>query len=316
MSPAENSIDDAAVAWLIRQRAPDFDAWEAFAAWLEADGAHADAYHRAAAADRDLDELLASPAAASQPTAPTPLSAARRSRPWPRWVGGGAIAAALALAVGLELRGPTPQPYAVATAAGERRTVDLGQGTRIALNGATRLTLNREEPRRVRLESGQALFVVAHDASHPFEVTVGNARVVDVGTTFEITRIADGLDVAVAEGEVVVDPTGAATRLTAGQAMHRDPSGQAVRRATEIGAVGEWQRNRLSYDGAPLSAVAADLSRNLGVEVVADPVVAGRPFRGVLILDGGQDAVASRLPALLGVSLRRTNNRWRLVGRP
>lgn len=316
MSSTENLIDDAAVAWLIRQRDPGFDAWEAFAAWLEADGAHAEAYHSAATADRDLDELLADPAAAIQPTAPMPLPAARSPRHWPRWVGGGAIAAALALAVGLELRGPNPQPYAVATAAGERRTVELGQGTRIVLNGATRLVLDRAKPRRARLESGQALFVVAHDASHPFEVTVGNARVVDLGTTFEITRSADGLDVAVSEGEVVVDPTGAATKLTAGQAMHRDPSGQTVRRAAEIASVGEWQRNRLSYDGAPLSAVAADLTRNLGLQVVADPAVAGRPFRGVLILDGGPDAVASRLPALLGVSLQRTGNRWRLVGRP
>ena len=316
MSPAENSIDDEAVAWLICQRDPAFDAWEAFAAWLEADGAHAEAYHRAAAADRDLDELLAGPAGTSEPVAPMPLPAARPARRWSRWVGGGAIAAALALAVGLELRGPTPQPYAVATAAGERRTVELGRGTHIALNGGTRMVLDRAEPRRVRLESGQALFVVAHDAAHPFEVTVGNARVVDVGTTFEITRSSNGLDVAVSEGEVVVDPAGAAVRLTAGQAMHRDPSGHIVRRAAEIASVGEWQRNRLSYDGAPLSSVAADLSRNLGLEVVADPAVARRPFRGVLILDGGPDAVASRLPALLGVSLQRTGNRWRLVGRP
>jgi len=316
MSPAENSIDDEAVAWLIRQRDPGFDAWDAFAAWLEADATHAEAYHRAAAADRDLDEMLASPAGTSQPIAPMPLPAGRPTRRWPRWVGGGAIAAALALAGGLELRPPTPQPYAVATAAGERRTVELGQGTRIALNGGTRLMLDRADTRHVRLESGQALFVVAHDAAHPFEVTVGNARVVDVGTIFEITRSGNSLDVAVSEGEVVVDPTGAAVRLTAGQAMHRPASGGTVRRAAEIASVGEWQRNRLSYDGAPLSAVAADLSRNLGLQVVADPAVAERPFRGVLILDGGPDAVALRLPALLGVSLQRTDNRWRLVGRP
>ena len=316
MSPAENSIDDEAVAWLIRQRDPGFDAWEAFADWLGADSAHAEAYHRAAAMDRDLDVLLASPAGTSEPITQLPLPAARPARRWPRWVGSGAIAAVLALAVGLELRGPTPQPYAVATAAGERRTVELGQGTRIALNGGTRMVLDRAEPRRVRLESGQALFVVAHDAAHPFEVTVGNARVVDVGTIFEITRSSSGMDVAVSEGEVVVDPAGAAVRLTVGQAMHRDPSGHTVRRAAEIASVGEWQRNRLSYDGAPLSAVAADLSRNLGLEVIADPAVARRPFRGVLILDGGKDAVALRLPALLGVSLQRMDNRWRLVGRP
>ncbi len=52
-------MEAAALDWVIRQRDPGFEDWEAFTDWLDTDPAHAQAYHEAAALDADLTALPA-----------------------------------------------------------------------------------------------------------------------------------------------------------------------------------------------------------------------------------------------------------------
>ncbi|QHL90470.1 hypothetical protein GVO57_06010 [Sphingomonas changnyeongensis] len=76
----------------------------------------------------------------------------------------------------------------------------LADGSRVDLNGGTRIALDRGNPRFARLERGEALFTIVHDEARPFEVHAGDAVLRDLGTVFDVVREPDRLRVAVAEG--------------------------------------------------------------------------------------------------------------------
>lgn len=111
----------------------------------------------------------------------------------------------------------------LATSAGEVRQVPLVDGSLVTLGKQTRIALAYEpSTRRVRLESGEALFEVAKDPSRPFVVEGGDVRIRAVGTVFLVNRRPDGaVEVTVTKGIVDVwretpspEP---ATRLSAGK---------------------------------------------------------------------------------------------------
>jgi transmembrane sensor len=161
------ALNGAALDWVVRTGSDAFDEWPAFQAWLEADPRHASAYHAMSA---DVEDMAA--AVPADVAAPVVVSMPRRR--WPVWAGG-AIAASLALVVGYGAIETRAHPYALETAAGSMRTVRLADGSTIAMGSATRLMLDRDDPRVATLERGEAMFVVRHDASDPFEVSVGDA---------------------------------------------------------------------------------------------------------------------------------------------
>ena len=45
---------EAALNWLVRTNDPDFEAWDEFSAWLEADSSNADAYHALAQSEAEM----------------------------------------------------------------------------------------------------------------------------------------------------------------------------------------------------------------------------------------------------------------------
>src|SRR6185436_8428609 len=105
--------------------------------------------------------------------------------------------------------------YEVATAAGEQRSVPLGDGSVVALNGGTRLILDRRNPRFAELAAGEATFTIRHDSAAPFVVAAGEHRIHDLGTAFNMVHEGDRLVVEVIEGAVRYDPHAAAISLTA-----------------------------------------------------------------------------------------------------
>ncbi len=307
MTSDTQAIRDQALDWIIRQRDAAFDDWEAFATWLEAGPEHAAVYHAMADADRDVPAMLPP---VSRPTAiPTKgRLVARRA-----WLVG-ALAASLVATVSygvLELRAA---PYEVASAAGQPRLLTLADGTRIQMNGDTTLRLDRHDARAVELVDGEAVFTVVHDDAAPFALKVGPATLLDVGTVFNVARRHGTTDVEVAEGEVVFNPKTENVRLSGGRWLRSvDKDTRLVIGEIEPGVVGAWRTGRLVYKDAVLTQVAEDLSRNLGLRVVAAPAVAQRKFRGVISFGRDREAVMARLGPLLGVQVRHDGERWLLT---
>ena len=308
------AIDEEAMDWAIRMTGADAD-WDAFMEWLEADAARAGRYDRAASALRDAEVAVAAAPVATAPTAVDRPAAndADPSRRFRRWIGG-ALAAALVGVIGLGMWSERARPYSVETAAGQQRTVALADGSTIALAGGSRVRLDRSDPRVATVERGEMLFRIRHDADRPFAVAVGDLRLVDLGTVFDVNAAAGRTRVAVAEGAVMVDPEGAAVRLGPGQAVLVERS-SIIRQAVEPADVGSWLQGSLVFDDVPLDGVAADLSRQLGRRIRAAPSVARRTFRGTL------DSRSIRndpelLGKLLGVSVRVGGDGWVLEPHP
>lgn len=298
-----SSIETAAIAWHLRLANGDAATWEAFVAWLEADAGHAAAYDAVALADAALAEL---PAAAPALGVVTPI--ARQTSRWRpvRWT---AIAASIAVAV-IVPRGGSNR-YEIVTRPGEPRIVALDSATRVALNGNTRMIFDRHDARFSRLESGEALFEVRHDPQRRFVVEVGDDRIEDLGTTFNVTRDGGEVRVAVASGSIVYNPAAEAVRLRAGQALVDSVGDTHVRVAiVDARAVGGWQRGQLRYDAEPLGRVAADLARAVGVPIGVTPELASRPFSGTLIVDRSGPAQLARLAPVLQVQARATRQGW------
>lgn len=310
MSERTGALKDQAIAWLIRQRDETFDDWEGFELWLATSADHARLYHELAAAERELDVVIDGarwPQDNELPASANDAAPVRR-----RWIGG-AIAASLALAAGAWTLWPSRDLYAVQTAGGERRTVQLAD-SRVELNGATRVMFDRRDPRYAVVDHGQAMFEVRHDAAHPFTVRAGDRTLVDAGTAFEVTRDRDGLEVAVSEGLVIADPAGQAVRIPAGARLS-ERHGSAEVTPVQPADVATWRQGQLVYDGVPIDRVAADLERNLGVPVKVAMVARGRTLRGVLRLDGGADETMARLGVILGARVEKSGKGW-VIGGP
>lgn len=304
---------DEAIAWRIRLRDADAAEWEEFVAWLEADPHNGAAYDKVAAADHAL-------AAEAVPLARVPaandtgegVASSTRLRAIPAALAG-AVAALLLIMFLVPRIAPSDGRYEVATAPGQQRTVTLAGGGAAALNGDTRLVLDRSQPRYAELVNGEATFEVRHDPARPFTVAVGNQRVTDVGTEFNLVRESKRLSVQVIEGAVSYAREGRTIALAAGQTLEARDGSSGVRVGRkDPSAMAGWRRGQLSYSATPLRIVASDLSRTLGTPIAVDPAVAGTPFTGSIQVRHDRRATLGELAAVAGLRLHRVKGGWRI----
>jgi transmembrane sensor len=300
---------EEAIGWTIRLRDARAGEWEEFAGWLEADPEHLRVYEEVALADADAAALL--PLRQPPPAEPQPWG--RHKAPiGRRLVLGGAAAAAIAATFGYVSLVAPRDIYAIETARGQRRTVALDGGTKIELNGASKILLDRKDVRFARLERGEAWFEVVHQADDPFRVEAGPAVVRNVGTKFNVLHEGETIAVEVAEGAVLFSSDGEEIGLSAGQAAQRE-AGQVTTTRREASSIGGWRGGQLNYASASYAQIARDLSRSSGVEVRAAPEVAARRFSGVIAVDPDRELMRRRLAALLEVNVRVAGEGWILA---
>ncbi|PQM29558.1 iron dicitrate transport regulator FecR [Sphingopyxis lindanitolerans] len=306
---ARTAAEARATDWIIRQRDPAFADWDGFTDWLAEDPDHADLYDALASLDRDLDALPPEHAPSVVIRPETPRRPSRRA-----WFGG-AVAAALVAVVALPQLGLFGDPNRIETAAGEHRSITLADGSKIEINGASVLELDKDRPRFARLESGEAMFHVIHREDDPFVVEAGASRIVDLGTAFNVVRRDRRTSVAVSEGVVLYNPQRDKVRVTAGQAIEAGDADAKPPRVhpIDIANVGGWRTGLLVYNDAPLSIVAEDLRRTAGIEVAVAPDAAGQSFRGALIIDKDRARTVADLAALSGTIAERRGDGWVLT---
>ena len=305
-----DSVEQRALAWHLRLRDADADEWQEFTAWLAQDPAHNDAYEAVALRDAQFDEVLAQ--ASFPEPATNAKSDAKDEEAAPahrlRWL---ALAASVALAVLLSVRflSPGADLYTIETEPGETRTIALADGGAIVVNGDSHIVLDRKEERIAELVRGEAHFTVMHDAADPFVVTIGESRLVDIGTVFNVVRHGEDLRVAVAEGAVRYEGQ-ESVELAAGQAMHRMADGKIEVSRQQVDAVGGWVDGMLVYDRAPLADVAADLSRTTGIAIDVAPGLEQRRFSGIIQTRGDPASLRRRVAAVLGLTVDANEAGW------
>jgi transmembrane sensor len=313
MKPLDPQLGETAGLWASRVADPAFDDWDGLTAWLEADPAHLAAYEATLdAADWAVGVLsLEGPTAGASAIAndDEPAHAPRR---WYRW--SGAIAASVALFGAAFVWNGLSGPNAIVTEPGEHYTLQLADGSRVILNGGTKVLFDEDAPRSIELAYGEALFEIEHNEADPFIVTVGDTRLIDAGTVFNVIGNDGALEVDVAEGAVVYRLGRQEIRLDAGEGLSRATAGaDPVLTSPAPTAVGNWQEGLLQYNNAALDRVASDLSRNLGVEIVAAGGAERMRFAGTLVVSGTQAEVFERAGALMGVRFQQQGDRWRMI---
>jgi transmembrane sensor len=299
---------EAAAAWHARlaDDAPEGD-WEAFTAWLEADPQNRQAF--------DAVDDVAFLAAESLATGPAPSADVIPMSGWlakalRRTWRPASIAAALMAGVFLfHFFTAPPAAEQIATAIGQSREVKLADGSTVHLNTNTVVTvLIGHGTRGARLEKGEALFEVAPDTAHPFNVAVGDRNVHVVGTAFNVVRYGGRIAVTVKHGAVEVGPgtPNGATKVSlhpGDQYLGREGMAEYKVAKIDPSVVGEWQRGRLVFDDAPLSEVAAELNRYFARPIVIqDKAVDNLRFSGVLKLDD-EIIMVQRLAAFVPVTM-------------
>lgn len=318
----DRAMVEKAVAWHLRLKEADEDAWIQFAAWLEADPAHNGVYEAVADGDVRMSLLLESatfPPADGHERLPEFSNdeddiaydggSERVLRPRWRW---GALAASIAAAglFAVQMLPNRDSPYSIETPAGETRTVSLADGSEVLLNGGTKIILDKNDIRSVEIARGEARFAVKHDDSDPFTVVAGEQRLVDIGTVFNVVRTDRQLRVGVAEGAVRFEGAARAVNLRAGDSLTADSRGTIEISQIAIASVGSWADGKLVYDQAPLAQVADDLSRSIGISLELPRGMGSRSFSGVIQTDGDREALRARLEELIGEKIVADGTRW------
>jgi len=239
--------------------------------------------------------------------------AGQRRPPWYRRTGV-AAAAVLAIAVGYgafrtQYARPVASPESmrvVSTAAGQRLTIRLSDGSRVDIGPATTLRYRMSAGARQLELAGLARFTVVHDPQRAFVVRAGNARATDIGTTFTVRAYAtdSAVAVAVTEGSVSLagDSTHAALSVSAGSAARVGRDGLArADAAPDAGADASWVDGSLQFRNATLQDVAIELSRWFDVDVrIADRTLGQRRINALYTtptLAGVLDALAVTVSA-------------------
>ncbi len=146
------------------------------------------------------------------------------------------------------------------TAVGGRGVLALPDGSRMRLAGGSQLALTRTEADDVALtlERGRVGVQASHRVRRGFVVHTNGMSVRVVGTLFLVSQVAGVVEVAVAEGTVVVEPPeGEALRLVGGERVRFERGNwKPLRGAVSVGQVAEL--NELS---APPMTEAAGVAR-------------------------------------------------------
>jgi ferric-dicitrate binding protein FerR (iron transport regulator) len=243
-----------------------------------------------------------------------------------RWTRRFALASlVVGLVVGALLLWPEgPSTTTVTVAEGERRTVELGDGSTVRLAGAATFTyptaMNGDAPRRVTLDEGRAFFDVQHrQREASFVVQTPTATATVLGTKFGVTTTADTTEVLLASGSVRVGPadeaTGGNVILEPGEASRVAAGGApAAPTPADLTTALDWT-GLFVFRAVPMQAIAQRLSEHYDVQVTVAPSLADETVTGTFEREQSASQVLDVLATTLGAEVRRDGSTYRLTAR-
>lgn len=211
------------------------------------------------------------------------------------------------------LSGPQ-QGARIETAIGERREVQLDDGSRLWLNTDTRITLDFTPAQRLlRLQRGEIMVLTAPDRQQPprpFLVATRQGSLRPLGTRFTVRERDQAVEVAVLQGAVEITPASSAqkTVLPSGMQTRFTRSGSAAPRPCDE-TQAAWSRGLLIAERMPLAQFIGELGRYRSGLLQADPAIAGLEVSGVFPL-ADTDRVLRLLAQTLPVRVQQLTRYW------
>lgn len=297
--PLDPQVVARAAEWVVRLQNDDSDAArQDCAAWRAADPRHELAWQRLSAFGRDLQAGAPPLAAATLDQARDTIRRGRRDGiKWLlglgltvgiAWQWRGALDDALLLPAFADLR----------TAAGERRTVMLADGTRLTLNTRSAVDVDIDaRQRRIVLRRGEIMIATAPDAAgRPFLVGTDHGDIAPVGTRFTVRRLDEAghpIRVAVFEGAVDIRPQrgGPAQRLHAGHQAEFIADAVQPEEALRAGDAA-WTDGMLVASRMPLGEFITELARHRSGLLRCDPNAADLLVTGAFPLNDSERVLA------------------------
>ena len=307
-----------AAAWRVRLAENDLDGCPELSTWLAADARNATAWKRV-----EDDWALFAEHASSPELLELRSQALARAREagQDRWVRSrrfaithrlGIAAGILLLAVGglfVWMR----QPDIYTTGAGERRVVTLADGSQVALDSRSEVSVQYSaHARELTLTKGQARFDVVHDIERPFSVTADRHKVIATGTSFNVDLFGPSLLVTLIEGRVVVsstvplvdlskiDTSPGRITLDVGEQVVFSPQAPPKVARVNLGQASAWENGEVMSDNDPLSTIVERINRYAQHPVIiTDEQTAELRISGVFHtgdVEGFVTAIATYLP--------------------
>ncbi|WP_299006059.1 FecR domain-containing protein [uncultured Caulobacter sp.] len=305
---AAASREEQAGEWCVRlsEGSLDVQAQAAFEHWRTADPANTVALDRALRVWSGLQEIGNEPEVIAQRAAA--LEAMRRAnqerwgkRPSRRWAHPLALAASLIAVIMIGATWLAMRPQVYTSAVGERRVVQLADGSRLSLDADSWVSVDlRDQSRILKLLKGRAKFDVAHDPQRPFAVEAAGRTAIATGTAFSVEVVNRRLQVIVYQGSVVVAPGQArdrrdllatkarpgsgTTSLSPGQQLSASEDGGGPTRVSSADAARSlvWETGQLDFVDEPLEAAVTRMNRYSAKKlVIGDEAARSLPINGV-----------------------------------
>lgn len=172
----------------------------------------------------------------------------------------------------LTRKAAAPLYTTVTTTVGEKKTIQLADGSRLLLNaGSTvRIPADMTQERTLDIVDGEVFFDVKGNPDIPFIVQSGPLTTTVLGTSFNVSAYAslNRVSVAVTAGKVSVSgESGKAATLTKDQALTYDRKKDSTYRETLDRSMLEWQRGTLVLNDVSFDDMVVLMQKNFGITV-------------------------------------------------
>jgi len=302
--PVSERVAQEAVRWLIElQDGADEQLRRDWQRWCAADPEHERAWQRIESVNRRLRGLP--PAAARAAVEGVPLHGRRQVL--------GMLGLAAVAVPTVWLAGRQAQPWLAdyRTAVGERRDIDLTDGSRLSLNTDSAVNLRLEAGSRgLELLRGEIQLEVASGAS-PFRVATAQGSLLIEQARFNLRQYADHCRLGVLEGAVQVRCAEQPERLavvTAGQQLRFDSRRLGTPQPLDA-AVAAWRSGMLVARDMRLADFLDELGRYQRGWLGCDPRVADLRLSGTYPLRDSL-AILAMLEVALPVRIHQRTRWW------
>ncbi|SEF09881.1 FecR domain-containing protein [Pseudomonas deceptionensis] len=301
------AVAEQAVSWLIEMQGGALtplrqQAWEQ---WLQAHSEHQRAWEHIQRVNQRLRNV-SSPLAHAALNAPK-SSSRRQALKLLLLLGAGS-----ALTYGLRDQLPiTPLLADFSTPVGQRRRLQLHDGSQIHLNTGSSVDVHFDAQRRViRLLEGEMLLTSAQDA-RPLQVLTAHGALQPQAARLNVRQFGDRTELAVFDGRVELTPQahpGPALWVQPRQQLSFDRQGWNAPRPLDAGS-GAWADGMLVAAHMRLGDFLAELGRYRRGQLNCDPTVADLLISGTYPVDDSE-RVLDLLQISLPVRVRRFTRYW------
>jgi transmembrane sensor len=143
----------------------------------------------------------------------------------------------------------------------ERLNITLKDGSAVLLNANSSLiSSQRLRSREILLVQGEALFTIKHEI-RPFIVKVDRARILDIGTVFNIIKWNDSFVTTVTEGEIEIYTGETKQRLVTGSSIKVTGDVAGTPYAADLEMITAWQSGKIMFNGTALKEAVSQIQR-------------------------------------------------------